>query len=77
MPYRIIATLQGGNVLQVDFPDAAAVDAQLRAIAHLRKHRWGFPEIFWVTTTGERWCLSIYDFDGPLVVEVADEVATG
>lgn len=76
MRYRIIATLKTtGKVLEVEFPDREAVEAQLRTIAHLRKYRWGLPEIYWVTTTGERWCLGIYDFDGELIVDPVEPVA--
>lgn len=74
MRQRITATLKGGKVLEVEFPDRETLEAQLRSIEHLRKYRWGLPEIYWVTTTGERWCLGIYDFDGELIVEAVEPV---
>jgi len=74
MRYRITATLKSGKVLEVEFPDRATAEAELRSIQHLRKYRWGLPEIYWVTTAGERWCLGIYDLDGDPIVEPVESV---
>lgn len=74
MLFRVTATLKGGNVLEVEFADRETMEAELRFIERLRRYRWGLPDIFWQTVTGERWCFGVYDIvDGPEAREVQPE----
>jgi hypothetical protein len=75
MPYRITATLKRPQppgqpqTLTVELPDLETVQAELNRIERLRKGRVGLPEIVWETTTGQKWCLSVYDLKPELLVE--------
>lgn len=71
MSRYLTATLKRtGQVLTVAFRDEQEAQAELDRIDRFRKARWGLPEIYWVTTGGERWCLSVYDFsEAPRLVD--------
>lgn len=71
VPYRVIATLKSGKVLEVEFADRETVDAELRCIDRGRRFRVGLPEIFWRTTDGERWCFAATEIVGELEVQEA------
>jgi hypothetical protein len=74
MTCLLIATLKSGDVLEVEFPDRATLDAELRLIERLRKYRWGLPTLAWRTTAGQRWVLGIYDLAGEFEVREAQPV---
>ena len=68
MKFMLKATLKGGEVLEVEFPDRETLEAQLRCIRRWRRARWGLPAIAWTTTAGVKWVLSVYDFAGPFEI---------
>lgn len=72
MKFLIKATLKSGEVLEVEFPDSATLDAELRCIERWRAAHWGLPSIPWTTTAGVKWVLSVYDFAGPLEIYEVD-----
>lgn len=64
MPSYLTGTLKSGQVLTTEFRTEEDARAELRSINRMYEYRLGLPEIYWRdVTTGQHWCLSIYDFE--------------